>query len=114
MDNNGQQWTTIDNNGYQWITMDNININIRGATCPSDAVLSKGYVYQTTFQINAILRRSTESTKLQDVKISLHYGADFKEIDQGILRAVRDVIPNIVIMPFRGSFEKSDLPAIIN
>ena len=55
IDNNGQQWTTIDNNWYQWITMD--NINIRGATCPSDAVLSKGYVYQT-FKLHF---RSTQS-----------------------------------------------------
>ena len=37
----GQQWTTIGNNGQQWIRIDNININIRGATCISDAVLQQ-------------------------------------------------------------------------
>ena len=41
MENNGQQWTTIGNNGQQWIRIDNININIRGATCISDAVLQQ-------------------------------------------------------------------------
>ena len=52
--------------------------------------------YQTEFQINAILSRSLQFTKLQNFKFWLEMAGD-TEVDQEILNAAGKVIPNIVI-----------------
>ena len=49
--------------------------------------------YQTEFQINAILSRSLQFTKLQKFKFDKVGG----EVDQEVLDAAHKVIPNIVI-----------------
>ena len=47
--------------------------------------------------MNAILAKSIENTRLQDVSFDLHIVADENEVNQGILQAARAVIPNIAI-----------------
>ena len=49
--------------------------------------------------MNAILAKSIENTRLQDVSFDLHIVADENEVNQGILQAARVVIPNINIPP---------------
>ena len=51
--------------------------------------------FQPWFQINAILRRSLKFSKLQHVKFQAINPND-EEVDQEILNAAREVIPNIV------------------
>ena len=52
--------------------------------------------YQTEFQITAILSRSLKFTKLQDVKFYIDEDEN-EEVDQEILDAALNVIPNIEI-----------------
>ena len=58
--------------------------------------------------MNAILAKSTESTRLQDVKFDLHIVADDNEVNQGTLQAARAVIPNIAIKIKKEAEDEAD------
>ena len=65
--------------------------------CRYDLV-PKEILYWNQFQINAILRKSYQFSKLQHIKFwALTVGPAVKEVDQEVLAAARKVIPNIVI-----------------
>ena len=58
--------------------------------------------------MNAILAKSIENTRLQDVSFDLHIVADENEVNQGILQAARAVIPNIAIKIKKEAEDEAD------